>query len=148
MAKITTYVTLCLVLLCFTRFSGIKAEAGLANQFHDSQSQGSFIKGQGSLRFTYPELFGDDAKATIVVFKATWCRPCALQATTVAALKAKGYRVRVYDIGEHKELYAEIGVKTIPYTTLLKDGEKQNEWIGVINWRYIARSCDASYKLE
>lgn len=123
------------------------------NQLHYNASQGSnyfrFVStGEHKLAERYPELFGKEAEATIVILKAPWCRACRIHATTVWALQDRRYRVRTYNIDDHSELHEFFGKPRIPYTALLKSDKKQNEWSGIVNWRYIARSADSSYRLQ
>lgn len=94
----------------------------------------------------YPELFGDEARPTIVVLKATWCGPCKIHGTTVVTLRNKEYRVETYDIDEHKELHEFFGKPQIPYTALLKNGEIKHHWTGITNWRRIAREAGYEYR--
>ena len=79
----------------------------------------------------YPELFGRRAKPTIVVFVSEDSTACHLyRHITLDVLKRYGYRVILYDIHKHKELYGrlvkKIGPyddceKLIPHTVFVKD---------------------------
>lgn len=131
MGKILIALTLSLSVILATGLAVTEAQVSEAHQLAD-----------------YPELYGPEAKPTIVVIKMENCVPCKIHWTTVVALRDRHYRVRVYDAKEHPKVAEFFGVTKVPYTALLKDGVRQNEWVGVINWRYIARSAGLEYKLE
>lgn len=91
----------------------------------------------------YAELWEDNY---IVGFSADWCIWCPAQKVNWAALKRKGYRVKVYDVDEHPGLYAyfrDNGVtEGIPYTATFVEGEIKHRFKGVINWRRIAKKAE------
>ncbi len=62
----------------------------------------------------------------MLVFTATWCRPCALQKPVIekiAAAFSTSIRIEIIDVDAQSELADRLQVRTLPATLLYADGE-------------------------
>ena len=81
--------------------------------------------------------FADDVlnsdKPVVVDFWADWCTPCKQIAPALEEISdelAGQVTIAKMDIMENPEIPGQIGVQSIPFLVLFKNGEKVNELLG------------------
>ena len=76
----------------------------------------------------------DAAPLAMVDFWASWCGPCKMLSPTVEAL-AEQYEGKALvckvNVDEEPDLAASYGVESIPTLILFRDGEIDNQMVGV-----------------
>jgi thioredoxin 1 len=75
----------------------------------------------------------DSSTPVLVDFWAEWCGPCKMIGPSLEEIADElGDRVTIakMDIMENPEVPGRIGVQSIPYLVLFKDGKKVNELLG------------------
>ena len=74
------------------------------------------------------------SKKDIYVFKATWCGPCKAYAPIVEEarndLATHNAEVHFIDVDENQELAEQYGVRGVPTTVIVKDGETLQTLVG------------------
>jgi thioredoxin 1 len=72
-------------------------------------------------------------KPVLVDFWAEWCGPCKMIAPALEEISdelAGQVTIAKMDIMENPEIPGQIGVQSIPFLVLFKNGEKVNELLG------------------
>lgn len=82
---------------------------------------------------SFKEVVLESDKLTIVDFWATWCGPCKAMGPTIEALHTE-YEGKVnvgkLNVDENPDTAAEYGIRSIPTTLFIKNGEVVDKLVG------------------
>jgi thioredoxin 1 len=71
---------------------------------------------------------------TVVMFGATWCSSCKLQAPDLAWQRAvSGFPLGAVNVDEHSDLANRFGVSSIPTTLVFVNGQEVSRRVGVVS---------------
>jgi thioredoxin 1 len=71
---------------------------------------------------------------TVVMFGATWCSSCKLQAPDLAWQRAvSGFPLSAVDVDDHPDLASRFGVSSIPTTLVFVNGQEVSRRVGVVS---------------
>lgn len=93
--------------------------------------------------------FNDEIKAgvTLVDFWATWCPPCKMQGPIVEQLAddyAGKAKIAKVDVDQNQNLAAQFGIQAIPTLLIMKDGQLQEQLVGLQRKEVLATKLDAT----
>jgi thioredoxin 1 len=85
----------------------------------------------------------------IIKFSAAWCGPCKAMAPQFKkfqeAHKEDSVEIVDVDVDQNYELASEYGVRSIPYTVFIKEGEVVNRLTGIANFDKLNDMYDEVY---
>lgn len=92
--------------------------------------------------------FNDEIKegVTLVDFWATWCPPCKMQGPIVEQLAddyAGKAKIAKVDVDQNPSLAAQFGIQAIPTLLIMKDGQLQEQLVGLQRKEALATKLDA-----
>lgn len=92
--------------------------------------------------------FDDDVKdgVTLVDFWATWCPPCKMQGPIVEQLAdeyAGKAQIAKVDVDQNQNLASRFGIQAIPTLLIMKDGQLQEQLVGLQRKAVLADKLDA-----
>lgn len=92
--------------------------------------------------------FNDEIKegVTLVDFWATWCPPCKMQGPIVEQLAddyAGKAKIAKVDVDQNPSLAAQFGIQAIPTLLIMKDGQLQEQLVGLQRKGALATKLDA-----
>jgi len=76
-------------------------------------------------------------KVKVVVFTATWCRPCQKAKPILVQIRARGVEVQVVDIDVEPALAKQCGVTQVPTFLLLVDNmevARTHDMLTIMAW--------------
>jgi thioredoxin 1 len=86
----------------------------------------------------------------VIKFSATWCGPCKAMAPQFEkfqkAHEAEGIEIVDVDVDQNFELASEYGVRSIPYTVFVREGEVVNRISGVANFEKLNEAYKDTYQ--
>lgn len=93
--------------------------------------------------------FNDEIKegVTLVDFWATWCPPCKMQGPIVEQLAddyAGKATIAKVDVDQNQNLAAQFGIQAIPTLLIMKDGQLQEQLVGLQRKEVLAAKLDAT----
>jgi len=93
--------------------------------------------------------FNDEIKegVTLVDFWATWCPPCKMQGPIVEQLAddyAGKAKIAKVDVDQNQNLAAQFGIQAIPTLLIMKDGQLQEQLVGLQRKEALATKLDAT----
>lgn len=69
---------------------------------------------------------------SVVDFSATWCGPCQMLAPVLEQIAEEGHTVYTVDVDESSQLALEYRVSSVPTMIFFKDGEMQDQIVGLV----------------
>lgn len=86
----------------------------------------------------------------VIKFSASWCGPCKAMAPQFKkfqeAHQEEGVEILDVDVDKNYELASEYGVRSIPYTVFVKEGEVVNRISGVANFEKLNEAYKDTYQ--
>lgn len=86
----------------------------------------------------------------VIKFSASWCGPCKAMAPQFKkfqeAHQEDGVEILDVDVDKNYELASEYGVRSIPYTVFVKEGEVVNRISGVANFEKLNEAYKDTYQ--
>jgi len=86
----------------------------------------------------------------VIKFSASWCGPCKAMAPQFKkfqeAHQEDGVEILDVDVDKNYELASEYGVRSIPYTVFVKEGEVVNRITGVANFEKLNEAYKDTYQ--
>ena len=86
----------------------------------------------------------------VIKFSASWCGPCKAMAPQFKkfqeAHREDGVEILDVDVDKNYELASEYGVRSIPYTVFVKEGEVVNRISGVANFEKLNEAYKDTYQ--
>jgi thioredoxin 1 len=65
-------------------------------------------------------------------FSATWCGPCKVFKPVMQEIASQGSNVEFIDVDEQSDVAAEFGVRSVPTTVVMENGEEVDRFVGAI----------------
>ena len=85
----------------------------------------------------------------VIKFSAAWCGPCKAMAPQFKkfqeAHQSDGIEIVDVDVDKNYELASEYGVRSIPYTVFVKEGEVVNRISGMANFDKLNETYKETY---
>jgi thioredoxin 1 len=65
-------------------------------------------------------------------FSATWCGPCKVFKPVMQEIASQGSNVEFIDVDEQSDVAAEFGVRSVPTTVVMENGQEVDRFVGAI----------------
>lgn len=91
---------------------------------------------------SFDELVGQGKGVCLVDFFATWCGPCKMLAPTIQELADEGYTAYRVDVDQEPYLSSRYSIVSVPTMIIFKDGEKQEQIVGLTPKERIQEKLD------
>ena len=65
-------------------------------------------------------------------FSATWCGPCRVFKPVMQELAGQGHSIEFIDVDEQSDLATEFGVRSVPTTVVMENGQEVDRFVGAI----------------
>ena len=65
-------------------------------------------------------------------FSATWCGPCKVFKPVIQEIASQGSNVEFIDVDEQSDVAAEFGVRSVPTTVVMENGQEVDRFVGAI----------------
>ena len=65
-------------------------------------------------------------------FSATWCGPCKVFKPVMQEIASQGSNVEFSDVDEQSDVAAEFGVRSVPTTVVMENGQEIDRFVGAI----------------
>lgn len=80
---------------------------------------------------------------TLLVFKASWCRPCKNMEPVLGDLKTQGYKIETYDVEDHPDVTKEYSVGSVPTLVFVNKNEEEfHRIVGATTYANVRRYMD------
>ena len=65
-------------------------------------------------------------------FSATWCGPCKVFKPVMQELAGQGHSIEFIDVDEQSDVATEFGVRSVPTTVVMENGQEVDRFVGAI----------------
>lgn len=65
-------------------------------------------------------------------FSATWCGPCKVFKPVMQELAGQGHSIEFIDVDEQGDVATEFGVRSVPTTVVMENGQEVDRFVGAI----------------
>lgn len=76
---------------------------------------------------------GDCLKNYVMMFSASWCRPCHEMYPRIKELREQGYIVYVFDVDKYTDASKRFKVQSLPTTIVMGGGKELKRFVGVVS---------------
>lgn len=67
----------------------------------------------------------------LVVFTATWCKPCKVLKNNMSKLSSElSDKIQIYDIDDYREVAIQYNIEAVPTIIVTKDGKEVSRNLG------------------